>query len=139
MLGKARQSATSTTPKAAIVAAGATSVRRSCQRATPNPASTSASSRNASGLAASVSAASRPKRQSFRPCSAQIARSPSAAPSAKGKAAEKTIPAQTTANVRLDQRVVGPHCRQTTTANASAAVETVATASSRIPSSAASG
>ena len=60
-------------------------------------------------------------------------------PSANGKAAERTIPAQTTAKLRLDQRVVGPHSRQSTTANASAASAIVATASSRIPSSAASG
>ena len=49
------------------------------------------------------------------------------------------MPAQTTAKVRLDHRVLGPHSRQSTTANASDAVETVATASRRIPSSAASG
>jgi hypothetical protein len=49
------------------------------------------------------------------------------------------MPHQTTAKVLLDQRAVGPHSRETTTANASAAVEIVATASSRIPSSAASG
>ena len=97
------------------------------------PASRRVSSRKASGLAASVSAASTAKRHERRAWSAQIASSASAAPSAKGNAAEKTIPAQTTANVRLDQRAVGPHCRETITANASAAVETVATASSRIP------
>jgi hypothetical protein len=74
-----------------------------------------------------------------RACSAQIESSASAAPSANGNAAEKTIPLQTTAKVRLDQRAVGPHCRETTTAKASAAVETVATASRRIPSRAASG
>src|SRR5262249_39101576 len=111
--GNARQSATSTTPNATIVAAGATSARRSSQRATPTPASTSVSSRNASGLAARVSAARTAKRQVRRACSAQIASSASAAPSAKGKAAEKTTPHQTTANVRLDQRAVGPHCRET--------------------------
>ena len=36
--------------------------------------------------------------------------SPSAMPSAKGKAAEMTSPAHTTANVLLDQRASGPHC-----------------------------
>ena len=137
--GKARQSATSTTPKAATVSAGASKVRRSSQRAMPKPASSSASSRKASGLAARVSAARTAKRHERRACSAQIESSASAAPSANGNAAENTIPAQTTANVRLDQRAVGPHCRETITANASAAVETVATASSRIPNSAASG
>ena len=135
--GKARQSATSSRPKAAIVSAGASSARRSSQRAIPKPASRSVSSRKASGLAASVSAASTAKRQERRAWSAQIASSASAAPSANGNAAENTIPAQTTANVRLDQRAVGPHCRETITANASAAVETVATASSLIPKSAA--
>ena len=63
----------------------------------------------------------------------------SAIPSAKGNAAESTTPAQTTAKVRLDQRTVEPHSRPSTTANASAASAIVATARSRIPSSAASG
>jgi len=49
------------------------------------------------------------------------------------------MPAQTTAKVRLDQRARGPHSFQTRTANASVAVATVATASSRMPSTAASG
>ena len=49
------------------------------------------------------------------------------------------MPAHTTANVRLDQRVVAPHSCQMTSANASAASAIVATASSLIPSSAASG
>ena len=49
------------------------------------------------------------------------------------------MPAQTSANVRLDQRASAPHWRMTTTAKASAAAEIVATASSLIPSSAASG
>ena len=65
--------------------------------------------------------------------------SANAIPSANGNAAERTIPAHTTANVRLDQRAVGPHSRPMTTAKASAAVAIVATASSLIPSSAASG
>src|SRR5207244_80626 len=62
-----------------------------------------------------------------------------AAASAKGHAPERTTPAQTTAKVQLDHRAVGPHSRPRTTANASAAIETVATASSLIPISAASG
>ena len=45
----------------------------------------------------------------------------SAAPSAKGNAAERTVPAQTTANVRLDQRAVRPHSWPTTTAKPIAA------------------
>ena len=49
------------------------------------------------------------------------------------------MPAHATANVRLDQRASAPHSRMTTTANTSAAAEIVATASSLIPSSAASG
>ena len=72
-------------------------------------------------------------------CSAHSASRAKAIPSANGNAAESTTPAQTTANVRLDQRAVGPHSRPSTTANASAAVATVATASSLIPNSAASG
>ena len=77
-----------------------------------SPARTTTSSRNASGLAASVSAASAAKRQRALACSAQSASSASAIPSANGNAAERTIPAQTTAKLRLDQRVVGPHSRQ---------------------------
>jgi hypothetical protein len=49
------------------------------------------------------------------------------------------MPAHTTANVKLDQRAVGPHSRPTTAANANAAAATVATASALIPISAASG
>ncbi len=105
----------------------------------PTPTSTITSSRNASGLAASVSAASAANRQRAPLCIAQIASSASAIPSANGNAAERTTPAQTTAKLRLDQRVVGPHSRQSTTANASAASAIVATASSLIPSTAASG
>ena len=86
-----------------------------------------------------MSAQSSAKRQSRRACSAHSASSASAIPSAKGNAAESTTPAHTTAKVRLDQRAVGPHSRPSTTAKASAAVAIVATASSRIPSSPASG
>ena len=50
-----------------------------------------------------------------------------------------TSPAQTTPNVLLDQRASGPHCRQTTTAKASAAMAIDAIASGLIPSTAASG
>ncbi len=49
------------------------------------------------------------------------------------------MPAHTTAKLRLDQRPSGPHSRATIAENASAASATVATASTRIPSSAASG
>ena len=66
----------------------------------------SASRRNAIGLAAAVSAATAAKRHGRRAWSAQSASSASAAPSANGNAAERTIPAQTTANVRLDQRAL---------------------------------
>src|SRR5581483_5572946 len=102
-------------------------------------ASTTTRRRNATGLAASVSAARSANRQRASACSAHSASSASAIPSANGKAAESTIPAHTTANERLDQRVVGPHSRQRMTANASDASATVATASSLIPSAAASG
>ena len=53
---------------------------------------TSTRSRNATGLAAAVSAASPAKRHGCRAWSAQSASSASAAPSANGKAAERTIP-----------------------------------------------
>ena len=46
---------------------------------------------------------------------------------------------QTTANVRLDQRASGPHCLQTTIANASAAMPIETIASALIPNTAASG
>jgi hypothetical protein len=60
-------------------------------------------------------------------------------PRANGNAPERTIPAQTTAKERFDQRAAGPHSRATTTANDSAAVATLATASSLIPRRTASG
>ena len=97
------------------------------------------SRRNAIGLAAAVSAATAAKRHGRRAWSAHSASRASAAPSANGNAAERTIPAQTTANVRLDHRARGPHSFHTSTAKASVAVATVATASRRIPSAAASG
>jgi hypothetical protein len=109
------------------------------RRESATPASTTTSSRNATGLAPSDSIASAAKRQRRPACSAQIASSASAKPSANGNAAERTIPAQTTAKLRLDQRAVGPHSRQSTAANATAATAIVATARSRIPKSAASG
>src|SRR5437588_7977740 len=137
--GKARQSKTSTPLAATTVAAGATKRLYSEICASPKLASSSTRSRKATGLAARVSAATAAKRHHDPRCAAHTASSASATPSANGKAADNTIPAHTTANVREDQRVVGPHCRQQTTANASAAVAIVATASSRIPSSAASG
>src|SRR5437588_3722429 len=137
--GKARHSKTSTPLAATTVAAGATKRRYSEICARPKLASSSASNRNATGLAASVSAANAANRHHERRCTAHTASSASATPRANGNAADRTIPAHTTANVRDDQRVVGPHCRQQTTANASAAAAIVATASSRIPSSAASG
>ena len=49
------------------------------------------------------------------------------------------MPAQSTANVRLEKRAAGPHSRQTTSVNASAAAPIVATASTLIPNTAASG
>ena len=97
------------------------------------------SRRKASGLAATVRTASTPNCQRFPVWRAQIASRPSAIPSANGNAAEMTSPAQTTANVLLDQRAIGPHCRQTTTANASAAIPIERIASALIPKSAASG
>ena len=103
------------------------------------PTTTSTSSRKASGLAEVVSTASPANRHGRRACSAQSASSASDAPSANGNAAERTMPAQTTANVRLDQRADGPHSFHTSTANASAADAIVATASSPIPSAPASG
>src|SRR3954453_9242677 len=137
--GKSRQSTTSTRPASPTPPTGTQFDRSVSRRATATPVNTTTSSRNASGLAASVSAASAANRQLRRDCSAQIATIAKANPSANGNAADSTIPAQTTANVRLDQRAVGPHSSQSTTANASAATAIVATASSLIPRSAASG
>ena len=98
-----------------------------------------ASRRNASGLAATVRTARIPNHQRLPDWSAKIASRASANPRAKGKAAEITSPAQTTANVRLDQRASGPHWRPTTMANASAAIPIESTASALIPNTAASG
>src|SRR5436309_6261658 len=97
--------------------------------ASATPPRTTTSKRNATGLAASVSTASAANRQRERCCSVDSASSASAIPSANGNAADSTIPAQTTANVRLDQRAAGPHSRQRTSVNASAAAAIVATAS----------
>src|SRR5437016_6031423 len=137
--GKIRQRTSSTKPAIAIAATGTQLRGTDARRASATPARTTTSSRNATGLAASVNAARAANRQRAPACSAQSASSASAIPSAKGNAAESTIPAQTTANERLDQRVVGPHSRQRMTANASDASATVATASSLIPNAAASG
>ena len=71
--------------------------------------------------------------------SATSASSPSAKPSANGKAAETTSSDHTTAKVRLDQHASGPYCLQTTIANARAAIPIDMIASARIPNSAASG
>ena len=59
--------------------------------------------------------------------------------SANGNAADSTMPGPETANVRLDSRASGPHWRSATSVNASAAAAIVATASTLMPSSAASG
>ncbi len=123
----------------ASAATGSQFRRSVSRRSTAIPPRTTTRRRNATGLAASVSAAKAAKRQRLWVCNVPRASSASAIPSANGNAAESTIPAHTTANVRLDQRVAGPHSRQTTTANALAASAIVATASSLIPSTAASG
>ena len=66
-------------------------------------------------------------------------RSASIPPSSKGKAAEKTMPAQSTEKLRLDQRATLPHCLPNSIekAKAETAIETVA--SRRIPIRVASG
>src|SRR3954471_6318736 len=137
--GKSRQSTISIRPARPTPTTGTQFDRSVSRRASATPVKTTTSKRKASGLAASVSAASAANRQLRLDCSAQIATSANANPSANGKAADSTIPAHTTANVRLDQRAVGPHSCQSTTAKASAATAIVATASSLIPKSAASG
>ena len=126
-------------PTARTIAAGATSRRARSSIPSPIPTRKIASSRNASGLAATVSTANTPKCQRLPAWRAQSASSPSANPSANGNAAEITSPAQTTANVRLDQRATGPYCLPTTTANASAAIPIERMASALIPNTAASG
>src|SRR6266487_1363774 len=97
-----------------MIAAGTSSFLPSRQRPTPIPASTRASRRKASGLAAAVSAASAPNFQREPVWRAQIASSAKAAPSAKGNAPERTTPAQTTAKVQLDHRavVLGRECER---------------------------
>jgi hypothetical protein len=56
-----------------------------------------------------------------------------------GKEAESTPAASTGANVRPAQRASAPHSRQTSAENARAATAMVATASTLIPTRAASG
>ena len=118
---------------------GASRRRLRSSMPSPIPARKIASSRKASGLAATVRTASTPNCHRLPAWSAQRASSASATPRANGNAAEMISPAQTTANVLLDQRASGPHCRPTTTAKASAAVAIEAIASGWIPKSAASG
>src|SRR5579859_4570018 len=101
-------------------AIGADHLRNATRRSNAMPTSTTTSKRKASGLAASERRARPAKTQRCPAFSAQIERRASAKPSAKGKAAVITVPAHTTAKVRLDQRVAGPHSRQTTTAKAEA-------------------
>ena len=94
---------------------------------------------NASGLAARQSAAhtaNRPRRPDW---SAHSESSANAIASANGNAAERTIPAHSTAKVRLERRAESPHWRNATSVKASEAVAIVATASTLIPSTAASG
>ena len=103
------------------------------------PARITPSSTNATGLAASDEHGEERKAAAPPAWRAHSASSASAMPSANGKAPERTIPAHTTAKERFDQRAAGPHSRAATTPKASAAVATLATASSLIPNSAASG
>jgi hypothetical protein len=135
--GKSRQTTASAVAATATAATGTQS--SDLHRAAATPARTTTSSRNESGLAARVRPARAAKRQRFPACSAQIASSANDIPSANGNAADSTMPPHTTAKVRLDQRALGPHSRQSTTANVQAASAIVATARRRIPSSAASG
>src|SRR5947208_11994025 len=119
--GKSRQS-TSSTIAASETATTGTSAGRLASATPPN---TTTRSRNATGEAASVSTASAANRQRAPCCNVHSASSASAIPSANGNAADSTIPAHTTANVRLDQRAAGPHSRHSTSANASAATAIV--------------
>ena len=68
-----------------------------------------------------------------------MANSASIPPSSKGKAAEKTMPAQSTAKLRLDQRALAPHCRPSSIEKAKAEAAIVIVARRRIPTRAASG
>ena len=128
----------SATP-ARITAPGTISPSRVGRRAIATPTSTSARNRNASGLAASASTASAANANRLPACSDDSASRPSAKPSANGNAAESTVPAHRTANVRDDQRVAGPHSRPITIANATAAAEIDASARTLMPRSADSG
>ena len=106
---RARPSARPSTP---IASPAPTTVIRSACRPTAMEKRTSASSRKASGLAASVSTAKSEKgRGPAGSGSGQIASNASAAPSTNGNAAVRTVQAQTTANERVDQRASAPHCR----------------------------
>ena len=86
----------------------ATVARARGGRSSAPPASTSTSSRNASGLASSVRK-SRIAKLPRRPCwSALIESSANAMPSANGNAAERTMPGQRTAKARLEKRAARP-------------------------------
>ena len=118
---------------ARAVAGRGPACRARCRRGRSRAAGTRAGSRRPSGPRGCRSASACP------PGAPRCESKPSAMPRANGNAAEMTRPAQTTANVLLDQRASGPHCRPTTTANASAAVAIDATASGLIPRTPASG
>jgi len=112
---------------------------RRLRRESAAPATTTVSSTNASGLAASVSTATIAKRARRPSCSAQIASNANDIASANGKAAAPMMPTHRTANERLEIRETGPHSRKTTMLNAIAADAIDASASTLMPSNAASG
>ena len=109
------------------------------RRESTTPAITIVSSTNASGLAASVRIAQTAKRPRRPSCSAQIASSANDTASANGNAAAPMMPTHSTANERLETRDAVPHCSNMTMLNAIAADAIEASASTLIPSSAASG
>src|SRR5947199_8802870 len=132
-------STTSTSAQAQIVSAGQAMRATLTRPPRATPASTSDIKRKASGLAPSVSAASSANQGREPPCNAQTANSASESPSANGKAAVSMYVPQTTAKAAPASRALDPHSRASRTANASVPTTAVATASSLIPSSAASG
>src|SRR5262249_33203478 len=109
------------------------------ERATATAARTTRRNTKASGLAANVSTARRENQTRRRFAIATSAASANASPRPYGKAAVTIEAAATTAKNRETQGLVSPQVRRTTRLNAAADAATLITASSRIPTRAASG
>ena len=109
------------------------------RRPTATPTSTTASRTNATGLAARVSSVSAAPRPAAPGLEREKASRASATPSANGNSPARITPGPDHREAAARPACGGPHSRSSSGANAPAATATVSTASSSIPSSAASG